>query len=244
MAELLYLPDNDYDKEFDSEVEKKKLTPEKEYDGYLVLERTLFYKEGGGQPADHGTISWNGNTLQVVDVQKKHGEIRHYVEGEELPESGTEIHGEIDWERRYKHMRMHTAQHVISKVVLDHYNATTAGNQIHEDYSRIDFEPVEFDDSDVEKIQNAANAMIAEEIEVEKKMMSRERLEAGVEEGRTNLDLIPDHIDPLRAVIIGEDDVCPCGGTHVDNLEEIGKIEITDRISKGADVERIEFELE
>ncbi len=244
MAELLYLPDNDYDKEFDSEVEKKKLTPEKEYDGYLVLERTLFYKEGGGQPADHGTISWNGNTLQVVDVQKKHGEIRHYVEGEELPESGTEIHGEIDWERRYKHMRMHTAQHVISKVVLDHYNATTAGNQIHEDYSRIDFEPVEFDDSDVEKIQNAANAMIAEEIEVEKKMMSRERLEAEVEEGRTNLDLIPDHIDPLRAVIIGEDDVCPCGGTHVDNLEEIGKIEITDRISKGADVERIEFELE
>lgn len=238
MTELLFLPDNDYDKEFDAEVTKTR-----EADGYIVLDRTLFYPEGGGQPADHGTISWDGKNAEVTEVQKKHGEVRHYVEGNELPEPGTEVHGEIDWERRYKHMRMHTAQHVLSKVVLDMYNATTAGNQIHEDRSRIDFKPVEFTDEDIEKIENAANAMIEEALVVEKKNMSRDRLEAEVEEGRSNLNLIPDHIDPLRVVIIGDEDICPCGGTHVDNIEEIGEIDIIERTTKGADTERLEFVL-
>jgi len=244
MTEILYLPDRDYEKEFDSEVSKVKETPDDaDSDGYIVLEETLFYKEGGGQPADHGKISWDGEEAEVVDVQKKHGEVRHYFQTDELPESGQKVHGEIDWERRYEHMRMHTAQHVVSKVVLEEYGATTAGNQIHEDRSRIDFKPVEFDESDVERIEKSANAMIEKDLSVEKKMMSRDRLEAQVEEGRTNLDLIPDHIDPLRAVIIGEDDICPCGGTHVDSLEEIGKIEIVNRVTKGADVERLEFVL-
>lgn len=237
MTDILYLPNNDYDKEFDAEVQKTR-----EANGYIVLDQTLFYKEGGGQPADHGKISWNGSEADVVDVQREHGEIRHYLEGP-LPEPGTEIHGVIDWDRRYRHMRMHTAQHVISKVVLDMYDATTAGNQIHEDRSRIDFKPVEFDDSDVEKIQKKANAMIADGVPVKKKNMPRARLEEEVQEGRSNLDLIPDHVDPLRVVIIGADDICPCGGTHVDNTEEIGEIEFVDRSSKGANVERLEFVL-
>ncbi len=239
MTDFLYLPDRNYDKKFDSEVSKVK-----EGDGYIVLEETLFYPEGGGQPADHGVISWDGNETEVTDVQKKHGEAHHFIEGDDFPEEGQEVRGEIDWERRYKHMRMHTAQHVLSLVVLDEYGATTAGNQIHEDYSRIDFKPVEFDEGDIEKIQNAANALIAENLSVEKKMMDREQLEEEMDAGRANMDLIPDHIDPLRAVIIGEDDVCPCGGTHVDNLEEIGEIEITEQTKKGADTERLEFELE
>ncbi len=233
------MPDREYEKEFDAEVTKAR-----DSDNYIVLDQTLFYKEGGGQPADHGKISWDGHELEVIDVQKEHGEVRHYVEGGELPEAGTEVHGEIDWERRYSHMRMHTAQHVLSWVVLNMYDGSTAGNQIHEDRSRIDFKPVEFDESDVEKIENAANALIEKELPVEKKMMSRDRIEAEVEEGRTNLDLIPDHIDPLRVVIIDDEDICPCGGTHVDNLKEIGEINIINRVSKGANVERIEFELD
>lgn len=243
MTEELYLPDNEYQKEFEAEVTKSRGVPEEEHDGYICLDKTLFYKEGGGQPADHGTISWGENKAEVVDVQRKDGEVRHFIRGE-MPESGTEIKGEIDWERRYKHMRMHTAQHLVSWVVLNRYNASTAGNQIHEDYSRIDFKPVEFDESDVEKIERSVNALIQKELEVEKKYMPREQIEQAVEEGRTNLDIIPDHIDPLRVVIIGDNDLCPCGGTHVDNIKEIGSINITDRISKGADVERLEFKLE
>jgi misacylated tRNA(Ala) deacylase len=243
MTEELYLPDNEYQKEFEAEVTKSRGIPEGEHDGYICLDKTLFYKEGGGQPADHGTISWGENKAEVVYVQRKDGEVRHFIRGE-MPESGTEIKGEIDWERRYKHMRMHTAQHLVSWVVLNRYNASTDGNQIHEDYSRIDFKPVEFDESDVEKIERSVNALIQKELEVEKKYMPREQIEQAVEEGRTNLDIIPDHIDPLRVVIIGENDLCPCGGTHVDNIKEIGSINITDRKSKGANVERLEFELE
>lgn len=242
MTDEIYLPDNEYQKEFETEVTKSREDIEGDHDGYICLEKTLFYKEGGGQPSDHGTISWGEKVSQVVDVQRENGEIRHYLQGE-IPEADTEIRGQIDWERRYKHMRMHTAQHLVSWVVLNRYNASTAGNQIHEDYSRIDFEPAEFDDSDVEKIEKSVNALINKELEVEKKYMPREQVEEAVEEGRTNLDIIPDHIDPLRVVIIGDNDLCPCGGTHVDNVKEIGGINITDRRSKGTDVERLEFEL-
>lgn len=238
MTDLLYLPANEYQKEFDA-----KVTKSREADNYICLDQTLFYKEGGGQPADHGKIRWDNGEAELVDVQRKHGEVRHYLEGD-IPEPDTEVNGVIDWERRYKHMRMHTAQHVVSWVVLNMYNASTAGNQIHEDYSRIDFKPADFDEADVEKIEKAANALIKKELKVEKKMMSRDRVEAKVEEGRTNFDIIPDKIDPLRIVTIGEEDICPCGGTHVDNIEEIGEINIIDRKTKGAGVERIEFKLE
>lgn len=238
MTDLLYYPDNEYQKEFDAKVQKVK-----EVDGYITLDQTLFYKEGGGQPADKGTISWDGSKASVEKVKRKQGEIRHYIEGD-FPEPDQEVHGAIDWERRYKHMRMHTAQHVISWIVLNMYDASTAGNQIHEDYSRIDFEPAEFDKRDVEKIENGANSLIEKGLEVEKKEMERELVEEQMTEGRTNLDLIPDHVDPLRVVEIGGEDICPCGGTHVDNLDEIGKINIIERKSKGANVERLKFELE
>jgi misacylated tRNA(Ala) deacylase len=237
MTELMYHPANEYQKEFDAEVEK---TDEEK--GYIVLNRTLFYKEGGGQPSDHGKISWDSGEAEVTDVQKDHGEIRHFIGGK-VPEEGTEIHGEINWERRYKHMKMHTAQHIVSKFVLDEYDATTAGNQVHAERSRIDFEPADFEEKDLEKIEEMANEIIEADIELEKSEVPRDRLEEETEEGRTNLDLIPDHIDPLRAVEIGDIDICPCGGTHVDSTGELGELEIVERRSKGADVERIEFVL-
>ena len=238
MTEILYYPDNEYLKEFDATVEKVD-----EEDRYLVLDRTLFYKQGGGQPADHGTITWSDGETEVEDVQKEHGEIRHYISGD-LPEEGDEVHGRIDWDRRYRHMKMHTAQHIVSKVVLDIYGASTAGNQVHADRSRIDFEPANFDEQDLKKIQEEANRVIEEDIELSKSEVPREDLEEETEDGRTNLDLIPDHIDPLRAVEIGDIDICPCGGTHVDSTGELGGLEIVERRSKGADVERLEFVLQ
>jgi misacylated tRNA(Ala) deacylase len=235
MTKILYHAANEYQKKFTAEVLKAD-----EEKSYVVLDRTLFYKEGGGQPADHGKISWESGEAEVTEVQKEHGEIRHYIE-RDIPEEGIEIHGDIDWERRYKHMKMHTAQHIVSKVVLDEYNATTAGNQVHAERSRIDFEPADFDEEDLEKIEEKANEIINADIELQKSEVPRDRLEEETEEGRTNLDLIPDHIDPLRAVEIGDIDICPCGGTHVDSTGELGELEIVERRSKGANVERIEF---
>jgi misacylated tRNA(Ala) deacylase len=237
VTEQLYLPDEEYRREFDARV-----VAVDESDRTVVLDRTLFYKEGGGQPPDHGSLSWDGGEACVVDVRKDHGEIRHTVEGD-LPEENMTVHGDLDWERRHAHMRYHTAQHVVSKVVLEEYGASTAGNQIYDDHARIDFEPADFDESDLRDIEERANALIERELPVRKENRSRAALEDETPDGRTNLDLIPEEVDPLRAVSIGDIDVCPCGGTHVDSLGELGELEITERTSKGADTERIEFVL-
>ena len=237
MTEQLYLPDEEYRRAFDARV-----TDVDDADRTVVLDRTLFYKEGGGQPPDHGSLSWDSGEARVVDVRKDHGEIRHTVEGD-LPKEDITVHGELDWERRHAHMRYHTAQHVVSKVVLDEYGASTAGNQIYADHARIDFAPADFDEQDLRDIEERANALIDRDLPVEKANRSRAALEAETPDGRTNLDLIPEDVDPLRAVSIGDIDVCPCGGTHVDGLGELGELEIVERASKGADTVRIEFVL-
>ncbi|WP_181685641.1 alanyl-tRNA editing protein [Halorhabdus salina] len=238
MTELRYLPDEDDVTEFEATVVETT-------DDSIVLDGTYFYSEGGGQPADNGTLEWDGGSASVVDVRKDHGDIHHElgdVEGG-LPGEGETVTGRIDEQRREAHRRMHTAQHILSRVVLEEYDATTAGNQIHTDFSRIDFEPADFDDEDLEVIEERTNAVIEQNLPVEKDERPRERVEDNVAEGRSNLDLLPDHVEELRVVEIGDFDMCPCGGTHVDRTGAIGAIEITNRVSKGADVERIEFEL-
>jgi misacylated tRNA(Ala) deacylase len=238
MTELRYLPDSDDVTTFTAAVEDAT-------DEYIVLGGTYFYPEGGGQPADRGTLSWDGGRAVIPDVQKEHGEVRHYVVEREgaLPDEGGEVRGEIDAERRQKIRRMHTAQHVLSKVVLDVFGAQTAGNQVHMDRSRIDFEPADFSDEDVTVIEERTNVALEQDLSVEKKQMNRDEAEKQTPEGRGLLDLIPDHVDPLRMVKIGDFDLCPCGGTHVDRLSEVGRVRITNRTSKGADVDRIEFKL-
>lgn len=238
MTKLRYLPNADDVTSFTARVEDVS-------DDYLVLDGTYFYPEGGGQPADRGALSWEGGEVTVVDVQKKGGDVRHYfdeVEGT-LPAVGEEVHGQLDEDLRWKHRRMHTAQHLVSKVVLDEFDASTAGNQIHADRSRIDFEPADFSEEDVAFIEARTNELIDDDLAVKKSEMARAEAEDRTPEGRGLLDMIPDHVDPLRMVEIEGIDLCPCGGTHVDHLSQIGRVNITDRISKGANVERLEFEL-
>ncbi|MDY6771338.1 MAG: alanyl-tRNA editing protein [Candidatus Nanohaloarchaea archaeon] len=211
--------------------------------GFIVLDETAFYPEGGGQPADQGNLSNSDHSTSVTDVQKENGQIRHYVDSTEEFEAGQEVEGSIDWDRRYTLMRMHTAQHLLSAVVLQEFDAETAGNQIHEEYSRMDFSPVSFSDEDLERIENRCNSLIQEEIPVKIYEKPRNELEDEMHVGRSNLDLIPDSIDPLRVVEIEDVDLCPCGGTHVENLKEIGRIEITGRQSKGEDTDRVTFEI-
>lgn len=238
MTELLYLPDDDGTTEFTSQVTEA--TTE-----YIVLEGTYFYPEGGGQPPDHGTLSWEDGHTAVTDVRKNHGDVRHYVESMtgDPPEEGTVVEGTVNTDRRERLSRMHTAQHVVSRVVLDEYGATTAGNQIHSDRSRIDFEPASFGAEDLDTIQRLANEAIDRDYPVRKENRPRAMVEESVDEGRALLHLIPDSVDPLRVVEIESFDMCPCGGTHVDSLGAIGRIEITDRTTKGRGTERIEFEL-
>jgi len=238
MTDLLYLPDAD-------DVTSFTATVTEATDEYVFLDGTYFYPEGGGQPPDHGVIAWDGGRAEIDGVRKDHGDVRHEVaslEGDP-PEPGTEVDGEVDAERREQLRRMHTAQHVVSRVVLDEYGAETAGNQVGVDRSRIDFEPADFDDADLARIQRLSNAAIDRDHAVVKEERPRDRVEAEVDAGRALLDLIPESVDPLRVVEIDGFDMCPCGGTHVDTLGEIGGIAVVDRTSNGAEVDRIIFEL-
>jgi len=238
MTELRYLPAADDVTEFEAEVTEAT-------EDYLVLDGTYFYPEGGGQPPDHGQIEWDGGHGVVEDVRKNHGDVRHYfvsLEGD-LPEAGERVRAEIDGGRRDKLRRMHSAQHVVSRVVLDEYGGTTAGNQIYPDRSRIDFEPADFDEDDIERIERLSNEAIEADYRVTKAERPRAEVEAETDEGRALLDLIPDSVDPLRVVEIEDFDLCPCGGTHVDRLGEIGRLEIVDTTRKGSETERLEFVL-
>lgn len=239
MTELLYLPADDGTTEFTATVTEAT-------DEYIVLDATYFYPEGGGQPPDHGTLTWDGGQAEITDASKNHGDVRHYIESltGELPSEGATVEGEVDAERRQQLRRMHTAQHVVSRIVLDEYDATTAGNQIHPERSRIDFEPADFDEEDIERIERLSNEAIDQDYAVTKADRPRDDVEREVDEGRALLDLIPDSVDPLRVVEIDSFDMCPCGGTHVDSLGEIGHVNIINRTSKGAEVERIEFRLD
>ncbi|WP_251341768.1 alanyl-tRNA editing protein [Haloplanus halophilus] len=238
MTELRYLPDADGVTEFEATVTGAT-------DDYLVLDGTHFYPGGGGQPPDRGTLSWDGGRAAVVDAEKNHGDVRHYlgdVEGDP-PAPGATVTGRIDADRRDRLRRMHTAQHVVSRVVLDDYGAATVGNRISVDGARVDVEPAAFDDADLAAIERRTNAVLDRDLPVEKSERLRGAVEDAVPEGRAQLDLIPGDVDPLRVVEIGDFDLCPCGGTHVDRLGEVGTVRITDRAAKGTDVERIEYDL-
>lgn len=238
MTDLLYLPDSDDVTTFEATVTEA--TPE-----YVVLDGTHFYPEGGGQPADTGEFVWEGGTARVENVRKDHGDVHHEVQSLEggPPEPGTTVEGRIDAQRRQNLSRMHTAQHVVSRVVLDEFGASTAGNQVYTDRARIDFEPADFDQADLDRIEEMSNAAIERDLPVVKENRPREQVERNVDEGRALLDMIPDSVDPLRVVAIDSFDMCPCGGTHADSLGELGGVELLDCTSKGSDVDRIEFTL-
>jgi len=238
MTELLYMgtAEGNYIKTFDAVV----TTVKKEY---ILLDRTAFYPLGGGQPSDTGFISWENTTAEVKEVVKKGDSIRHILLGEK-PQVGTRVHGEIEWQQRYAHMRMHTAQHIISGVVFDLFKVGTVGNQIHADYSRVDFHPLQLTDEDLKHIAQTCNDIISQQLPVKIYTEERRILEQQVDQQRCNLSLLPQHVTLLRIVEIEGFDICPCAGTHVKNTSELGDLRILKKENKGNRRERIIYTLE
>jgi misacylated tRNA(Ala) deacylase len=183
-----------------------------------------------------------GGQVRVREVQKK-GAVRHFFD-EEMPTAVNTVHGFIDWAPRHAHMRMHTAQHILSGVVFYRYKARTVGNQIHADHSRIDFAPVEFTDERAAEVERTVNGILARNIPVTIGEEDRSEMEKRVSTERANLDLLPKSVHRLRIVKIGDIDECPCAGTHVRNTSEIGCMKIIKRENKGKDRERIAYILE
>lgn len=238
-----------YIRTFDAKVQKV-------MDQWALFDRTAFYAEGGGQPSDRGTLSWDGGEAKVTFVSKK-GAVKHTLEGD-LPPVGAIVHGEVDWTLRYAHMRMHTSQHLLSGVVWKLRTGRTVGNQIHTDRSRVDFEPVKFSTEDLRDIEAEVNRIIDADVplriyEEDRDVLER-RLASDAAGDRSLLNLVPQSVKRLRVVEIadpdgtlpaykGTIDFCPCAGTHVARTGELRKMEIIGRETKGAQRERLEYVL-
>ena len=236
-TERLYLSSIDaaYEKEFTATVTKVE-------GNKIALDQTLFYPLGGGQNWDLGVLNGPNGEMNVTEVRGR-DIIEHTVDDVYGLEVGDEITGEIDFERRYAHMKMHTAQHLVSGIAYELFDGVrTVGNQIHTDRSRIDFHPIQFTEDMLLQLQTEVNEKILQSLEVTDSQMTRDEINAIMPQERTNMDLLPAFINDLRVVTIGDQqDMCPCAGTHVRNISEIGEIEFTGKKSKGKGKQRVSY---
>ena len=238
MTDLLHLEDN-YLREFEAKIVK--ISPP-----LLVLDKTAFYPRGGGQESDYGTLEIDSEKFRVVDCFKKGSEVFHKIEGENISvlKEGETVRGEIDWDRRYKMMRYHTAQHLISAIALDVWGAVTAGNQIHVERSRIDFLMESENPIDFEELFKLSNEEMAKNRPVNVFFLDREEAENKLNPKRSRLDMVPKSVKRIRIVEIEGFDKCACGGTHLANTSEIGKMYLVKKVNKGKGIRRIEFIVE
>ena len=222
MNELFYT--NPYLREFDATVvactEGKK--------GFeVVLDNTAFYPEGGGQPADLGTLG----EAKVSDVRRQNGVIIHFTD--KALEVGATVHGVLDWERRYDNMQNHTGEHVLSGVINHAFGYENVGFHMHDDAITIDMDGPMTDD-DVKAMEKAANDMIKADIAVDISFPSAEERAAMGFRSKKELT------GKVRIVNIPTADCCACCGTHVKSTQEVGIIKVLSA-SKHRGGTRIEF---
>jgi misacylated tRNA(Ala) deacylase len=233
MTELLYQTDS-YLKEFDAIVTNS--LPE---ENAISLDQTAFYPGGGGQPADVGTI----NGTPVIKVRKIGEVILHVMEGV-LPLAGSKVHCMIDWDRRYKLMRTHTAMHILCGTVFRDYGALVTGGDMEPLKGRMDFEFERLQKELVSVIEAATNVEIRADHELKVRILPREEAFQIPDLIRTKINLLPEGIQQVRTVEIVGLDLQADGGTHVNKTSEVGRIKVADYKSKGAINKRIYIEVQ
>lgn len=236
--EAQYLIDS-YQKEFETTVESVNDSK------FVVLENTIFYPNSGGQLNDTGRmIKEDGSEYLVVFVGKFDGKISHQIEADNKSElnPGDRVKCVIDWDRRYKLMRSHTAAHLVSGLISKKTGAKITGNQLDIEKVRIDFNLEEFDREALASYLDNANEMIDSDLRVLTYNMTREDVEANPEMVKLSIGLLPG-IKVLRIVEIDGFDKQPDGGTHVKSLKEIGKLEFIKADNKGKNNRRLYFRL-
>jgi misacylated tRNA(Ala) deacylase len=239
MTEELFLEDS-YLREFDAKVVR--LAGRE-----VVLDRTAFYPGGGGQPPDKGVLGVGPVRASVVDARRgkgeASGEIVHVLDNP-IPDTISDLKGELDWERRYAHMRHHTALHVLSGVIWESFGAKVTGGQMRADRARMDFSfPGEWTLDVVGEIERLTNEALASARPVRVYELPREEALENPDLIRTQVNLVPERVRVIRIVEIEGLDTQADGGTHVANTSEVGRMEITDHKSKGRQNKRIEFVL-
>lgn len=205
----------------------------------VFVDRTVFYPLGGGQPGDTGMISWDGGNARIVDTRYVDGDIGHILEdGATCPAVATDVQLELDWDRRYAHMRMHTAMHLLGSILQ--YGVT--GGNISAAKSRLDFDMT--DTVDKEAVSTALAALVAEDHSVSCRWISEEELDENPELVRTMSVQPPRGRGSIRLLEIEGVDLQPCGGTHVHSTAEIGAVRIGKVEKKGRQNRRVNIHLD
>jgi misacylated tRNA(Ala) deacylase len=235
MTEALYHADA-YQREFEAVVVSSAAAE-------VALDRTAFYPAGGGQPSDQGNVTWEGGQARVTAVRKHEGEIWHTLEGS-IPPERTRVTGSLDWERRYRLMRTHTAMHILCGVIWRDYGASVTGGNMEPLRGRMDFEFETMRQELVREIEEKVNREVNQARPVRSRILPREEAFKIPDLIRTKINLLPEGILEVRVVEIEGLDLQADGGTHVANTQEVGPIRILDYKSKGAINKRIVVGLE
>jgi misacylated tRNA(Ala) deacylase len=234
MTELLYMDDS-YLREFEASVTAVQ-------EGAVALDRTIFYPGGGGQPSDTGVLIWDGIERPVTKVKKKGAEVWHWLEGE-LPAVGSTVTGRLDWERRYKLMRTHTALHILCGVIWRDYGASVTGGNMEPGRARMDFELESMSVDFAEAVELKINEEVAAARAVTWRELPREEAFQIPDLIRTKINLLPPQIKQVRVVEIEGLDLQADGGTHVRNTCEVGPIKVVGHTSKGRINKRLRIAL-
>jgi misacylated tRNA(Ala) deacylase len=244
MTELIYQTDS-YCREFDATV-----VALDEPNHAVLLERTAFYPGGGGQPYDLGLLRWDGGEVPLERVYKRtlgnlgHDDVWHMLAaGEPLPPTGALVHGVINWDRRYRLMRTHSALHILCGVVFRDYRALVTGGDMEPLQGRMDFEFETMTRDLVSVIEAAINREVQAARPIKVRILSRLDAFAIPDLIRTKINLLPPDISEIRTVEIVGLDLQADGGTHVANTAEVGPLHVVDYKSKGKINKRLYLEV-
>ena len=205
----------------------------------VCVDQTIFYPLGGGQPGDTGTMVWDAGTAKIVDTRNSPEGIRHVLEeGVGLPSTGARVELELDWDRRYVHMRMHTAMHLLGSILK--YGVT--GGNISVIKSRLDFDME--DTVDKEAVSAALSNLVAANHDISCRWISESELDANPELVRTMSVQPPRGRGDIRLLDIDGVDLQPCGGTHVRSTGEVGAVRIGKVEKKGRRNRRVNIHLD
>ncbi len=223
MTVLAYLPsvDDAYVRDFRARVVS--LPP-----GAVVLDRTYFYPTGGGQPSDLGTLDVSGGgRLDVVDVTRSGPSVLHRIRGPPAAvravQAGAEIAGTIDWERRHRHMRLHTGQHLLSARIFARWGRRTRKASLSGTKAVLDLEGALPDDG-LPALRADLEEAVASPRPVVIRQIPRAEWDRHPLSARSGLVALAPTIDPVRVIDIEGLDLCPCGGTHLRTTAEIGSV--------------------
>jgi misacylated tRNA(Ala) deacylase len=211
-------------------------------DGRVVLDRTVFYARGGGQPGDTGSLTWAAGSVAVTDTRKEDGRLVHVVEGD-APPLGTAVTAEIDWGRRHVLMRTHTALHALSGIVFRDYGVKVTGGNMEPGVARMDFELETITAEFGREVEERLNRELGADRPVKVSFLPRAEALSDPDLIRTKVNLIPESVDPIRVIEIEGLDKQADGGTHVRSTGEVGTVRVAKTENKGKSFKRMRIEL-